>query len=410
MIAGPPAYFPPAGSAPLAARLRALLTAGVPVACGVYPGLADPGPASARHAEATHARARHVADRSVELPHFNTNPPPILRVLAAASLGRVDALSDTMADFPADLAGDLWRQVAGVVADPGGLEPAERAHASDLMLRLGYPRTAARVLGMAAPDPASHAFSRECAIAELAVLLRRRHDPAVLEARALDLARDRSHTARVRMIAANFVVVRNGRRGTDTPALHESAELALAAAEEWEADPFAGNLAWQTVHRATAYVPFLRGDADGTLRALDLAEARQKAAEAEVTDPLRELAWIDHAFPLYETIAKTHLRLGHAGPAVTATARLVELSPHDQRTWAVRGQALLAAGRPEDAAEAFGRALPLGGLPVARAAYHLAWIHDLLGDRERAAHYCALSRRVDPTVPASAELAERLSR
>jgi hypothetical protein len=33
----------------------------------------------------------------------------------------------------------------------------------------------------------------------------------------------------------------------------------------------------------------------------------------------------------------------------------------------------------------------------------------VLGDRERAAHYCTLSQRVDPTVPASAELAERLS-
>lgn len=409
MITGPPAYLPPAGSKPLAARLRALSTAGVPVACGVYRGLADPGPASAKHAEATHARARHVAGRSVELPHFNTNPPPILRVLAVASLNRVDALGDTMAGFPADLAGDLWRRVSELVADPAELEPTERAHASDLMLRLGYPKEAARVLGMDAADPAVHEFSRECAIAELTVFVRRRHDPAVLEGRALDLARDRSRSARVRMIAANYVVVRNGRRGTDTPALHEAAELALAASDEWEADPFAENLATQTVHRATAYVPFLRGDVDGTLRALNLAEAHQKAAKAEVTDPLRELAWIDHAFPLYETIAKTHLRLGNADQAVEASARLVELSPNDQRTWAARGQALLAARRLEDAAEAFARAIPLGGLPVARAAYYLAWIHDELGDRERADHYCSLSCRVDPTVPASAELAQRLS-
>ena len=71
MTGTPPPYVPEPGPDALARRLRSLLVANVPVACGVYCGLAQPGPLSARHAEATFARARHFAAGTVdELPHF----------------------------------------------------------------------------------------------------------------------------------------------------------------------------------------------------------------------------------------------------------------------------------------------------------------------------------------------------
>jgi hypothetical protein len=110
VASAPPEYNPAPGADALKRRLTALLTAGTPAACAVYIGLSEPGQWSARHAEATHAIARHLADGDVDsLPHFNTNPPPILRILAAASRARPDAIGDTMADFPDDLATELWR-------------------------------------------------------------------------------------------------------------------------------------------------------------------------------------------------------------------------------------------------------------------------------------------------------------
>ena len=67
---------------------------------------------------------------------------------------------------------------------------------------------------------------------------------------------------------------------------------------------------------------------------------------------------------------------------------------------------MLKAGRLDEALVAYGRAIPLGGLPVARAAYHLGWIHARLGNRDEARSCYRLSWKVDPTVPALAELIE----
>ena len=62
MIPTPPAYVPAPGPKALARRLKSLLAAEVPVACGVYIGLAEPARLSARQAEATYASAHHFAN------------------------------------------------------------------------------------------------------------------------------------------------------------------------------------------------------------------------------------------------------------------------------------------------------------------------------------------------------------
>jgi Flp pilus assembly protein TadD len=154
-----------------------------------------------------------------------------------------------------------------------------------------------------------------------------------------------------------------------------------------------------------AFVPFVRGDLDGTMRILDEALGHQMAARPLAESALQRLAWIDHAFPLFETIARTHLRLGSVDAAIAATGELAALSPNDSRAWDARGQALLMAGRLEEALVAYGHGIPLGGLPVARAAYHLGWIHEQLGHRDEARSCYRLSWRIDPTVPVVAELA-----
>ncbi|WP_367128417.1 tetratricopeptide repeat protein [Saccharothrix sp. HUAS TT1] len=386
----PPEYAPDTGPRALAVRLGALASAGVPVPCRVYVGLHEPGDTPPQHAVVTHAVARHFASGdTTALPRFTTNPSPLQRVYDAASLGRVDALGGDLAAFPADLASDLWRRVRERLA-----EPDDRVAAAEVLLRLGYQRHAADVLGMTSVDARTHVFDPASAVKQLAVLYWHPNAPRDLEALALRGARDERLPADARRSLALFVVVRNGRRGEDGPALHEAAALASAL-------PPADGPARQSLHRALAFVPFLRGDVAGTFRLLDLAAQAQESSRP--TGELERLAWVDHAFPLHETITKTHLRTGSPDPAVTASDELVALAPHDHRTWAVRGDALLAARRWEEAVEAFDRGVALGGLPAARAAFLRGWAFERVGRPAEAAESYRLSQRIDPTAPVVAD-------
>ncbi|MBW4717765.1 tetratricopeptide repeat protein [Saccharothrix obliqua] len=381
-----PRYAPDPGPRALARRLAALAAAGVPVRCRVWPGLGDPDAHSSRLAEVTHTIARHVADgTTAALPRFNTNPYPATRVLTAVGHGRVDALGPDMAAFPADLASPLWwRVVDRLRADPG-----DRGVLADLLLRLGYQRHAAEVLGMTRFT----GFHPDLAVRQLAVLHWSRPSSAEVEDIALAGARQDDLPAPARHALALFVLVRNGRRGAETPALHEAAAIVERTAPD---EP----LPRQAHYRALAFVPFLRGDVPGTWDLLDRAAACQHAARPGT--PLDRLAWDDYAFPLHETIARTHLRTGHPDRAVAATGELVALSPNDHRTWAIRGDALLAADRPDEAVDAFTSGVALGGLPAARAAFYRGVALARLGRAEEATASYRLSWRIDPTVPAVA--------
>lgn len=406
-----PEYRTEPGAAAMERRLRSLLTAGVPVRCRVYPGLAAPGTHSAGHAKVTHTLATHLADgTTAELPDFNINPPPVLRALSAASLGRADGLGSDMTAFPRDLASELWQRVEERTRDGRALTDDERRVGSDVLLRLGYPDRAADLLGLTGRDPAGHVFSPTLAMRELAVFFRRPHDTAAVEALALRGARDDRLGPRIRLALANFVVVRNGKRGSDTAALHEAAAIGERAMTELPANGLTTHLDRQTYYRAAAFVPFVRRNAQATSALLELALENQLAGreEAERAGGLAELAWRDYAFPVHETLARTHLLQNDPERAVTASDSLVALDPNDQRAWAIRGRALLAAGRWEEAATTFARGVDLGGLPAAAAAFYGAWTAERLGRTDEARELCELSARIDPTAPAVHELAERL--
>lgn len=397
-----PRYAAAPGAEAFAQRLRSLLVAGVPVRCPVYVGLGDPVEESARHARVTHTVAKYfAAGKSAALPLFNTNPPPVLRVLGAASLGRSDALGQDMDSFPADLASELWWQVERRTRVTEHLEPVDRRTAVDLLLRIGFPRRAATLLGLPDAGGSTEPFDPAFAMEQLAVWYRRGHDRDVLAGLALEGARDTRLPVATRLQLANFVVVHDGMKGVITPQAHEAAELARAALDHLPGSPFANALATQTYHRAFAYIPFLAGDVVAALRVLDLAEQAQLSAEP--ADELEELTWADHCFPLYETIARTRMAAGDPEGAVAATDRLVELSPGDQRTWLTRGRALLAAGRWEEAWDAYERMFALGGLPAATAAFYRGWTEERLGRRADAENSYRLSERIDPTATAVRE-------
>lgn len=375
----------------LAARLRALLTAQVPVSCGVYAGLAAPASTSALHASVTFAMASaFVSGASAGVPRFSLPPSAQLRLLTVASWGRVDGLGIDMTSFPVDLATELWWRVHGRAS--GSLRTAERRVACDLMLRLGYPQRAAAVIGLSVIDGRRHTFSPELAVEQLAVL--RCHLPAsVVEPMALAAARS-DLPAEVRRELALFVVFRNAARGTDSTSMRAGAALAVQAAAELPRSGFVGALARARLNRAIAAVPYVQRDISETHRTLGRAVECLRAVTPGSVE-IDRLAWADEAYALYSFLTRTHLSVGLAQRAAGYADELVALSPGDDRTWALRGDTLVACGRLEEAVEAYGRGVALGGWGAARAAHCRGFVLERLG-LDGAADF-ELARRIDPT-------------
>ncbi|KJK44548.1 hypothetical protein UK23_29090 [Lentzea aerocolonigenes] len=387
----------------LAARLRALLTAQVPVACGVYAGLAAPVVTSALHARITHAMAvAFVSGTSAGVPRFEPPPSAQLRLLTAASWGRLDGVGADMTTFPVDLASELWWRVHERAGGP--LRTAERRVACDLLLRLGYPQRAASAIGLSVIDARHHVLSPELAMEQLAVL--RCHVPAsVVEAIALRGARS-GLPAPVRRELALFVVFRNAARGADSTSMQAAAALAVKASSELPAKGFAGMLQRARLHRALAAVPFVRRDIGETHRLLGRALECLTSVAPDPSSELDQLAWADEAYALYCFLVQTHLTIGLGERAVGYTDELVSLSPGDDRTWALRGDALVACGRLDDALDAYAHGMSLGGWGAARAAHLRGFVLEKLGRAAEAAADYVLSHRIDPTASISAGIGQ----
>ncbi|MCG8926016.1 tetratricopeptide repeat protein [Lentzea sp. CC55] len=377
----------------LATRLRALRTAGVPVACRVYGGLSAPVATSALHARITHAQARaFVAGESAAVPRFEPPPSARQRLLTVASWGRLDGAGPDMTTFPVDLASELWWRVHERARGP--LRVPERRLACDLLLRLGYPQQAASVIGLAVIDPRRHVLSPGLAVEELAVL--RCHLPSsAVEAMALRGARS-GLPAEARRDLALFVLFRTAARGADSTSMRAAAALATKASAELPRNGFAAALQRARLHRAIAAVPFVRRDISETHRLLGRAlESLHTTTpgSAEVDG----LAWADEAYALHCFLVRTHLAVGLGQRAIGYAAELAELSPGDDRTWALQGDAFAACGQLEAALEAYGKGVALGGWGAARAAYLRGFVLDQLGRVAEAAEDYVLSQRIDPT-------------
>lgn len=378
----------------LATRLRALLTARVPVSCGVYAGLAVPSESSPLHARITHAMASAFVAGSA-VPRFEPPPYGQQRLLACASRGRLDGLGADMATFPVDLASELWWRVHERAL--GSLEVAERRVAADLLLRLGYPQRAAVVAGISVIDARKHVLSPSLALEQLAVL-RCHLPPSAVDAMALRGARS-GLPAETRRDLALFIVFRNTARGADSPSLRAGAALAVKASSELASAGFSGALQRARLHRALAGVPFVQRDIGETHRLLGSAlESLTSVAPSSAVD---QLAWADEAYALHCFLVRTHLAAGLAQRAADYTDDLIALSAADDRTWALRGDALVACGRLDEAIEACTRGVSLGGWGAARAAYLRGHARERLGRVAEAAEDYVLSQRIDPTASAS---------
>ncbi|RKR92196.1 hypothetical protein BDK92_6630 [Micromonospora pisi] len=402
-----PKYRPAPGVRALTERLLSLTTAGVPAVCPVHVGLGEPVVSSTTLGHITYNIALALVNGTAHaLPPFNTFPRPERRILDAASWDRVDATGADFAQMPVDLASELWHQVDQACRDHGSLTIAERCVLSDLLLRLGYPLRAGEILGLLDADIVGHPIRPETARSDLAVLLRLYPDAhPLMEDWALRAAASTAVPPQTRVRLANYVVVANGKRGADVPAVHLAAELGREAMAEVTGNGMDRYLTEHTLYRAIAYEPYLRGDMTHTMELLDRAAAALAQAEPD-TGPLEILSWKDHAFPMFETLSRTLIGQGEVSWALGSTADLIAISPYDHRVWELRAHALVASDDLHEAVGAWEQILPQGGLPVASAAFYLGWAHHQLGDAGKAQEYYTLSRAVDPT---PVELAEHMT-
>ncbi|RZT82236.1 tetratricopeptide repeat protein [Micromonospora violae] len=377
--------------------------ADVPSTCPVYIGLAAPGSRSPNHAVVTRTIGRHLVEGdAARLPWFNTSPPPVLRILTAASWGRADAMVLRPDDLPSDLMSDSWRGLVTMLAGGHRRSDAETSVLADLLVRLGFVRSAARLLGIADGQPLSDfEFSSSTARAELGVLSRLLPRSVDLVALAAAASRHVRFAPRQRLAFVNFVMVRHGKAGADSPLLDELFAVGRETLEVMSCNDFDYWMARHTLYRAAAYIPFLRDERERTLELL--AQAREAVLAARPRTHLERLSLEDHVFPMYETLARTNVVYGRLNQALEATDELVAISPWDYRTWFAKGQVLLRLGHFEDAIAAYQRVYALGGHPVGQAAYYVGFAHEKLGRTAESVEAYQLSHRVDPTVPAVRE-------
>ncbi|WP_158734405.1 hypothetical protein [Streptomyces sp. NRRL F-2747] len=277
-----------------------------------------------------------------------------------------------------------------------------------LMLRLGYPEEAARLLGITDVLAGMPAFPRdvrpEHALARVTVSLQLHPRPALVVTQALRAVADPRLSVLTRLTLAGFAMPLEASREAGSGDLYETVRLAEQALTRLiDVDP---EHRWveRRVLRSLADAAVLRGEPEAASAYLD--RAAMGTVSMRPHGGLQELARDEEVLALLASQGRACRSKGDAEGAVDATSRMPAIAPYDAHTWAAHGYELLAAGRLEESLHTYEEMLPLGGHPVAAAAFHLGWIHERRGDRRRAEDAYAYSHSIDPTVPA---VKERLS-
>ncbi|KIF02318.1 hypothetical protein PL81_30580 [Streptomyces sp. RSD-27] len=338
-------------------------------------------------------------------------------MLTAASWGRADAVGAEPDLLPDDLASPLWRRTVEFTARPDGLTPRERGAAGTLMLRLGYAASAVSILTPGA-EPGTVALPADLPPEALPVLVRAlavvHPRPAQVDAEVLRVATDPRTPPAVRLVlwapALASAVRSSSRVGPqDLPHMISEAERTLREAEDGPQDRLGPSAVWRIrLSQALCEAALACGRPPAALDHADAAALHLMAARPPSGAAAAEtLAWELESLSVLRTQARLHRSSDRLEDALAAASGRVRLDPYNPGVRIAHAGALLRAGRPDDALHAYERAVALGGVTVARAAFGIGWLHEQGGDLGRAREAYALSHRIDPTVPA---VAGRLAR
>jgi len=151
-----------------------------------------------------------------------------------------------------------------------------------------------------------------------------------------------------------------------------AAKLERSAADTvGRVDAFTCALLTSRYHRAMGFLPQRRGDREGVVRQMDLAEQHALAVEPR-TDAER-LLYLENLHPLMESRTKEALWLGDSELALARSLKVVELDPYDCKAWVEVGEVRMKRKEWARAAEAYVVAGMLGP-PASAIGRHMAGI------------------------------------
>lgn len=398
----------------MAASVKGLAEANYPSSCNVYSGLRNSSELSTHHAEATLDLAKIIVGTK---PHFgyryNSKAPPTTRIFTCASQHRLDGITPEINDFPSDLSSSLFvsvREQCDESLRTSTFSPLMRETASELMLRLGYIREAAKLVHLPesllqeAPPTDQIEISVEDGVGQFHVLSRAYPNQRDLAELFFRCGHDKKFSNYQRSIFLKNFVVYFGQRKTWDSRLPAVAERLINMLGSVGLQGHYQDLYAQTVYRALAFIPFLQRNIDGALDLLDKGLEHQNRANIEGEDAL---LWRDHAFPLFETLCKTTMYAGKLDQAYIFATKLTDLSPGDYRAWIARADVLMRLNKLHEASADLLRAESLGGRHVAAAKFGLFQIALREGEVERAGELLAEARTVDPLSSSLSELSTK---
>ena len=398
------------GRVAMAASLKNLSAGEYPIPCHVYVGLHPATTDSSHHAEATERLAKIVVGKEPDFGYrFNSKPPPTTRIFTAASQARLDAIAPAIEDFPEDLSSPLWYSVRNHLdvlrQSPGPSDSSEAA--SELMLRLGYVRDAAVLVGLPesiyedAPPLESIKFDPNVAIGQYHVLSRMYPDQGELANSFYSSGFDPQFSPYVRSVLLKAFIVHFGQQNAWDERLPAAVKESLRLLEVIELHSNHFDLYAQTVYRAVAFMPFIQKNPELALKYLEQGLDHQELAA--LGDGRSELLWRDHAFPLFETMSKTCLSLGDLAAAHSYADQLVLISPADSRSWLARAGTHARLDNLSAALADFNTAISLGGRSVAAASFGSYEIVQSTEGYEMAQTHLLRARMVDPLSPSLTE-------
>jgi hypothetical protein len=197
----------------------------------------------------------------------------------------------------------------------------------------------------------------------------RNADLSVFEA----IAREAPHAQPAAFNAATKIFVHLAKTGADVDRLRPAAALMSRRLDEARTylESFSADLLTSRFHRALSFLPMRRGDRDGVVREMDLAEGLARDLQGQ-TDAQRLLV-AENLHPVLESRSKEALWLGDEALALARARDVIGLDRLDPKSWLELGNLHFGGERWREALDAFVTAAILGP-PVGAIARHMAGV------------------------------------
>lgn len=371
-----------------------------------------------RHTDACSLHAEAVLQTYSELdPASPRSPaqlhtPRGLRRLAAVQLGTPELAAADPRRLPRELQTDRWRRLVELYDHTADLSAEQRLRLAALLSALGFDDHAVAVLpDVGVPHDGSDPLDVKIAMKRSHAAKRaseddasRGHDTRVLEAVATCVPAGR----RTNITAALTLVVLHSRgRTPDVAAAAHWREVATGHLARLRGEEPLDLLAESTYWRAVSYLPFLRGDHDGTRQELDRAEALARALPD--SDAVQRRLRTHNLHPLLETRCRAAQAAGDLDAAIGYGVELTRLDPYDGKVFLSFGDLMLKSGDRAAATAAYRRAALLGAPHAPRAHFALGRLHEAAGDPDAALNSYMRVAHLDPLAYSAVQCIHRLA-